>query len=112
MSQRLKAKTAKLNAMKAELKRLLAQPLVARGVSTKYITSGSRCLMSSARVGSCFFGVRRALRRGMGRCLGWERDGREGMDRMRGEWGRGGEGEGEGVGKKVNQYPFLNTLQH
>lgn len=56
--------------------------------------------MSSARVGSCFFGVRRALRR-VGRRAGWEGDG----DGMGWEWGRGEEGEGEGVGKKVNQYP-------
>lgn len=55
MSQRLKAKTAKLNAMKAELKRLLAQPLVARGVSTKYITSGSRPIVDDIVRGECEF---------------------------------------------------------
>ncbi|KAI0087341.1 DEAD-domain-containing protein [Irpex rosettiformis] len=37
-----KSRNAKTTALKAELKQLLAQPLVARGVSTRYITSGSR----------------------------------------------------------------------
>ena len=32
----------KLAAMRAEMKALLAQPLVARGISTRYLTSGSR----------------------------------------------------------------------
>ncbi|KAI0322899.1 P-loop containing nucleoside triphosphate hydrolase protein [Amylostereum chailletii] len=39
--QKLKAQNVKIAGLKAELKRLLAQPLVARGVSTRYITSGS-----------------------------------------------------------------------
>ncbi|TFK49115.1 ATP-dependent RNA helicase MAK5 [Heliocybe sulcata] len=34
--------SAKVGALKAELKRLLAQPLLAKGISAKYITSGSR----------------------------------------------------------------------
>ncbi|KAI0324312.1 DEAD-domain-containing protein [Cubamyces sp. BRFM 1775] len=38
--QRRKALAAKTAALKAELKAMLAQPLVARGVSTRYITSG------------------------------------------------------------------------
>ncbi|KAH9941652.1 DEAD-domain-containing protein [Epithele typhae] len=38
--QRIKAGAAKVAALKAELKAMLAQPLVARGVSTRYITSG------------------------------------------------------------------------
>ncbi|KAL1759633.1 hypothetical protein FB107DRAFT_195150, partial [Schizophyllum commune] len=37
-----KAANTKTAALKAQLKELLAQPLIARGVSTKYITSGSR----------------------------------------------------------------------
>jgi ATP-dependent RNA helicase DDX24/MAK5 len=31
--------------MKAELKDLLAQPLIARGISTRYITSGSTAVV-------------------------------------------------------------------
>ncbi|RPD61282.1 DEAD-domain-containing protein [Lentinus tigrinus ALCF2SS1-6] len=38
--QKRKAAAAKTAALKAELKAMLAQPLVARGVSTRYITSG------------------------------------------------------------------------
>ncbi|KAG6828177.1 hypothetical protein H0H92_008908 [Tricholoma furcatifolium] len=41
-NQKRKAKDAKNAALKAELKQLLSQPLFARGVSAKYITSGSR----------------------------------------------------------------------
>lgn len=37
--RRTNAKTA---ALKAELKEMLSRPLIARGVSTRYITSGSR----------------------------------------------------------------------
>ncbi|GJE85511.1 DEAD/DEAH box helicase [Phanerochaete sordida] len=37
-----KTTNAKTAVLKAELKELLAQPLIARGVSTRYITSGSR----------------------------------------------------------------------
>ena len=36
-----KAADAKVARLKAELKGLLAQPLVAKGVSTRYITSGA-----------------------------------------------------------------------
>jgi len=39
--QKRKAAEAKMAGLKAELRRLLAQPLVAQGVSTRYITSGS-----------------------------------------------------------------------
>ncbi|KAI8969781.1 DEAD-domain-containing protein [Trametes punicea] len=38
--QKRKTMAAKTSALKAELKAMLAQPLVARGVSTRYITSG------------------------------------------------------------------------
>lgn len=37
-----KTRKAKTTALKEELKALLAQPLIARGVSARYITSGSR----------------------------------------------------------------------
>ncbi|KZT04454.1 DEAD-domain-containing protein [Laetiporus sulphureus 93-53] len=39
--QKRRSISTKVSAMKAELKGLLAQPLVARGISTRYITSGS-----------------------------------------------------------------------
>ncbi|KAI0716537.1 DEAD-domain-containing protein [Earliella scabrosa] len=42
--QKRKAAHAKTAALKAELKAMLAQPLVARGVSTRYITSGVRSI--------------------------------------------------------------------
>lgn len=42
-SRRKKA-NAQTNALKAELKALLAQPVIARGVSARYITSGSRSI--------------------------------------------------------------------
>ncbi|KAI0356068.1 DEAD-domain-containing protein [Trametes cingulata] len=42
--QKRKALAAKTAALKAELKAMLAQPLVARGVSTRYITSGVRSI--------------------------------------------------------------------
>ncbi|KZT25757.1 DEAD-domain-containing protein [Neolentinus lepideus HHB14362 ss-1] len=37
--------SAKVGALKAELKQLLAQPLLAKGISAKYITSGSRSII-------------------------------------------------------------------
>ncbi|KDQ09051.1 hypothetical protein BOTBODRAFT_138240 [Botryobasidium botryosum FD-172 SS1] len=37
-----KSRDAKVAALKSELRHLLAQPLVARGISAKYLTSGSR----------------------------------------------------------------------
>ncbi|KAI0701340.1 P-loop containing nucleoside triphosphate hydrolase protein [Cytidiella melzeri] len=44
--------SAKTAGLKAELKRLLAQPLVARGISTRYITSGSRNIVDDVMEGS------------------------------------------------------------
>ncbi|KAF8965062.1 DEAD-domain-containing protein [Flammula alnicola] len=44
-NQKRKAKDQQMYAMKAELKRLLSQPLIAKGVSAKYITSGSRSIV-------------------------------------------------------------------
>ncbi|KAI5834181.1 DEAD-domain-containing protein [Schizophyllum commune Tattone D] len=46
-----KAANTKTAALKAQLKELLAQPLVARGVSTKYITSGSRPIVDDLLAG-------------------------------------------------------------
>uniref|UniRef100_D8QHD9 RNA helicase n=1 Tax=Schizophyllum commune (strain H4-8 / FGSC 9210) TaxID=578458 RepID=D8QHD9_SCHCM len=46
-----KAANSKTAALKAQLKELLAQPLVARGVSTKYITSGSRPIVDDLLAG-------------------------------------------------------------
>ena len=46
---------AKTASLKAELKNLLAQPLVARGVSTRYITSGSRSIVDDVIEGKCQF---------------------------------------------------------
>lgn len=51
--QKRKQTQAKTAALKAELKSLLAQPLVARGVSTKYITSGSRSIVDDFIAGDC-----------------------------------------------------------
>ena len=38
--------------MKAELKQLLSQPLIARGTSTRYITSGSRLIVDDLLAGN------------------------------------------------------------
>ncbi|KAI4516984.1 DEAD-domain-containing protein [Schizophyllum commune Loenen D] len=46
-----KAANTKTAALKAQLRELLAQPLVARGVSTKYITSGSRPIVDDLLAG-------------------------------------------------------------
>lgn len=40
-----KIHSAKVSAMKAELRSMIAQPLVARGISVKYLTSGSRSIV-------------------------------------------------------------------
>ncbi|KAJ7269819.1 ATP-dependent RNA helicase [Mycena rebaudengoi] len=50
-NQKRKAKDLKNANLKAELKRLLAQPLIARGVSTRYITSGSRPIVDDLIAG-------------------------------------------------------------
>lgn len=50
-NQKRKAKDLKNANLKAELKQLLAQPLVARGVSTRYITSGSRSIVDDLIAG-------------------------------------------------------------
>lgn len=46
-----KVANAKTAGLKAELKQLLAQPLIARGVSTRYITSGSRSIVDDMILG-------------------------------------------------------------
>ena len=38
--------------MKAELKHLLSQPLIAQGISTRYITSGSRLIVDDLLAGN------------------------------------------------------------
>ena len=48
-----KSASTKTAAMKAELKALLLQPLIARGVSTRYITSGSRSIVDDVVQGNC-----------------------------------------------------------
>ncbi|THH03666.1 hypothetical protein EW146_g10368 [Bondarzewia mesenterica] len=51
-NRQVKAQNAKVASLKAELKQLLAQPLVARGVSTRYITSGSRPIVDDIIAGN------------------------------------------------------------
>ncbi|KAI0792409.1 P-loop containing nucleoside triphosphate hydrolase protein [Abortiporus biennis] len=46
-----KSANAKTASLKAELKHLLAQPLIARGVSTRYITSGVRSIAEDVLAG-------------------------------------------------------------
>jgi len=48
-----KAHDVKLGQLKAELRELLRQPLVARGVSTGYVTSGSRPIAHDILAGEC-----------------------------------------------------------
>lgn len=60
-NQKRKAKDAKMAALKAELKRLLSQPLIAKGILTRYITSGSRSIVDDLLAGEresflCHFG--------------------------------------------------------
>lgn len=43
---------AEIASLKNELSHLLSQPLVARGVSTKYITSGSRTVVDDIVAGT------------------------------------------------------------
>jgi len=47
-----KSANAKTYALKTELKELLSQPLVARGVSTRYITSGSKSIVDDVLEGN------------------------------------------------------------
>ncbi|KAA1472454.1 DEAD-domain-containing protein [Dentipellis sp. KUC8613] len=54
---KIKARNAKVAGLKAELKELLSQPLVARGVSTRYITSGSRPIVDDILAGEYHEGL-------------------------------------------------------
>ena len=49
----IKVHEAKLGERKAELRELLKQPLVARGVSTRYVTSGSNPIAHDMLAGEC-----------------------------------------------------------
>jgi len=51
-NQKRLAKTNAMASMKAELKHLLSQPLIARGISTRYITSGSRLIVDDLLAGN------------------------------------------------------------
>jgi len=51
-NQKRKAKDSAMTSMKAELKQLLSQPLIARGISTRYITSGSRPIVDDLLAGN------------------------------------------------------------
>ena len=50
-TQKRKAKDRQMTSMKAELRELLSQPLIARGISTRYITSGSRPIVDDLLAG-------------------------------------------------------------
>jgi ATP-dependent RNA helicase DDX24/MAK5 len=55
VTQIRKSKDAKMTALKAELKHLLSQPLIASGISAKYITSGSRPIVDDLIAGESKF---------------------------------------------------------
>jgi ATP-dependent RNA helicase DDX24/MAK5 len=46
-----KARDAKIRGMKEELKKMIKTPLIGRGVSAKFITSGSRPIISDLLAG-------------------------------------------------------------
>lgn len=48
-----KAADTKVSVLKAQLKNMLAQPLVAKGVSTSYITSGAVSIADDMLAGNC-----------------------------------------------------------
>jgi ATP-dependent RNA helicase DDX24/MAK5 len=51
-NQKRRAKNSAMASMKVELKHLLSQPLIARGISTRYITSGSRLVVDDLLAGN------------------------------------------------------------
>ena len=51
-NQKRRAKNNAMASMKAELKHLLSQPLIAQGISTRYITSGSRLIVDDLLAGN------------------------------------------------------------
>lgn len=53
--QKKAARKNKVMSLKNELKSLLSQPLVRRGISTKYITSGNRLDINDMLAGDCRF---------------------------------------------------------
>ena len=70
----VKAHDAKLGQLKAELRGLLKQPLVARGVSTRYVTSGNHPIAHDMLAGECrWFQIPTA------RCISDRQADREGM---------------------------------
>ena len=52
-TQKRKAKDAKIASLKVELRSLLSEPLIAQGISTRYITSGSRPIVDDLLAGEC-----------------------------------------------------------
>ncbi|TFK19581.1 DEAD-domain-containing protein [Coprinopsis marcescibilis] len=59
-AQKQRAKAAKIFGLKAQLKKMLAEPLIARGVSARYITSGTRPIVEdllSGRGNTSIIGV-------------------------------------------------------
>lgn len=57
-NRRRKGAESKTFALKVQLKEMLAQPLVAKGVSTRYITSGSRPIVDDLLAGESEFASR------------------------------------------------------
>jgi len=53
--QQQKARDTTVGKLKTELKHLLSQPLVARGISVRYITSGSDPIVEDILAGECKF---------------------------------------------------------
>lgn len=47
------AQTAKTATLKAQLKQMLSHPLLAQGISAKYITSGSKPIVDDLIAGDC-----------------------------------------------------------
>lgn len=47
-----KSADAKAATLRAQLKQLLAQPLIAHGISTRYVTSGSRPIVDDILAGN------------------------------------------------------------
>lgn len=61
--QKAKSQHAKTAVLKAELKHLLSQPLIAKGISTRYITSGCRPVVDDLIAGEyheAMLGLKRA----------------------------------------------------
>lgn len=56
-----KGGTGKLKALKAELAELLYQPILARGISAKFITSGSRPIVDDLLRGDSMFHYSRSV---------------------------------------------------